>query len=90
MIVETIQQTDAQRAVIFGSRAKGNYRYHSDIDICVFGAKDSGIVGHLLTELDELPMPYQFDVAAYEFLASLTLRAHIDRVGVEILRREDD
>ena len=68
------------RAAIFGSRAKGNHRSNSDVDIAVWG-NDLNI-GRILTELDELPMPYKFDVVDYEKISGVAIREHIDRVGV--------
>jgi len=68
--------------VVFGSRAKGNWRENSDIDIAVFG---EGVnVGSLVAQLDELPMPYKFDIVDYNSINSCALREHIDRVGIEI------
>ncbi len=82
LIVETLKQTDIDRAVVFGSRAKGNWRENSDIDIAVFG---EGVnVGSLVAQLDELPMPYKFDIVDYNSINSCALREHIDRVGIEI------
>lgn len=50
LIVETLKQTDIDRAVVFGLRAKGNWRENSDIDIAVFG---EGVnVGSLVAQLD--------------------------------------
>lgn len=82
LIVETLKQTDIDRAVVFGLRAKGNWRENSDIDIAVFG---EGVnVGSLVAQLDELPMPYKFDIVDYNSINSCALREHIDRVGIEI------
>jgi len=82
LIVETLKQADIDRAVVFGSRAKGNWRENSDIDIAVFG---EGVnVGLLVAQLDELPMPYKFDIVDYNSINSCALREHIDRVGIEI------
>jgi len=82
MIVGLIQKSGAARAVVFGSRAKGNWRDNSDVDIAVFG---SGVnIGRLHMQLDELPMPYKFDVIGYESITHPPLRDHIDRMGVDI------
>ncbi len=82
LIVETLKQADIDRAVVFGSRAKGNWRENSDIDIAVFG---EGVnVGLLVAQLDELPMPYKFDIVDYNSINSCALREHIDSVGIEI------
>ena len=82
LIVETLKQANIDRAMVFGSRAKGNWRENSDIDIAVFG---EGVnVGLLVAQLDELPMPYKFDIVDYNSINSCALREHIDRVGIEI------
>lgn len=82
LIVETLKQANIDRAMVFGSRAKGNWRENSDIDIAVFGASVN--VGSLVAQLDELPMPYKFDIVNYNNINSCALREHIDRVGIEI------
>ena len=71
-----------QKAVVFGSRAKGNFKKYSDIDIAVFAEKNSVNVGGILTALDELPLIYNFDVVLYDELKNPELKEHIDRVGV--------
>ena len=82
MIVGLIKNSGSSKAIIFGSRAKGTWRNNSDIDIAVFGA---GVkIGRLQAQLDELPMPYKFDVICYEDINHKPLREHIDRVGIEI------
>ncbi|MDR2571051.1 MAG: nucleotidyltransferase domain-containing protein [Oscillospiraceae bacterium] len=68
------------KGVIFGSRAKGNFRHNSDIDIAVWG--DEINIGRLLTELDELPTPYKFDLVDYGKITTAAYREHIDRVGI--------
>jgi hypothetical protein len=35
-------------------------------------------------ELDELPLPYRFDVIALATIKSAELRAHIGRVGIKV------
>jgi predicted nucleotidyltransferase len=75
-----------RRAVVFGSRAKGNAKPGSDVDLAVWGQVD---VAHLTAELqDEGPLPYLFDVVPYETLRHEALKEHINRVGIEIYRRE--
>lgn len=70
---------------IYGSRAKGNYERGSDIDLAFSSPADCS--ADLLEALDNLPTPYLFDVTHYESLKHEGLKAHIDRVGVEIYRR---
>jgi uncharacterized protein len=67
---------------VYGSRAKGNYRAGSDIDLAYSSA--TNITGSLWDALDQLPTPYQFDVTHLQTLSHPELRAHIERVGVLI------
>ena len=84
MIIAVLAKTPITKAVIFGSRAKGNYKPNSDIDIAVFVGDD--IINKISTELDELPTPYKFDIIAYETIQNQDLKEHIDRVGKEIYK----
>ena len=80
-IIVTLKSHGVRSAVVYGSRAKGNWRVNSDIDIAVFG---DVIIPGLLSCLEELPMPYKFDVVGYETITNQPLREHIDRDGIEL------
>jgi predicted nucleotidyltransferase len=73
---------------IYGSRAKGNYRHVSDIDLAFSSAVNNS--SKLLGVLDNLPLPYLFDVTHYESLKNQALKEHIDRVGVLIYAMQKD
>ncbi len=78
-----------QHAVLFGSRAKGTAQESSDFDIAVFGALSALEAERIAGELDEeIIVPQQFDVVAYERIRLQDLREHIDRVGITIYRRD--
>ncbi len=83
------QQNEVQEAMIFGSRAKGNYKNGSDIDIALKGSGvnhiTSGNVSHALNE--ETQMPYTFDVLSYQTISNKDLMEHIDRVGICFYKR---
>ncbi len=74
-------------AKIFGSRAKGNFEPHSDIDLALWGNISLSALAAIAGELDELPLPYTFDVQAYEAIRHRPLREHIDRVGQNFYAR---
>lgn len=80
---------EINKAVIFGSRAKGNYKSGSDVDIAIFGENVTfSTVSRLHAILeDESPMPYFFDIVDYTHLNHKELREHIDRVGKIIFER---
>ncbi len=80
---------DVVEANIFGSRAKGNSQPASDIDLALLGNISTSLVAAIAGELDELPLPYTFDVQAYDAICHPPLREHIDRVGKSFYVRTD-
>ncbi|RGM53100.1 nucleotidyltransferase domain-containing protein [Bacteroides uniformis] len=75
---------EVREAVLFGSRAKGNYKKGSDIDIAVKGPVEKDALAQLMMAFDESLLPYLVDVVVYANLENEALREHIDRVGVRI------
>lgn len=73
---------------IYGSRAKGNYGRGSDIDLAF--SSPVNYSAKLLGVLDNLPLPYMFDVTHYESLKNHALKEHIDRVGVLIYEIQEE
>ena len=77
--------------VIYGSRAKGNYRAGSDIDLCIMGdAIPFEVLMHIEDQIDDLMLPYTVDLSQYDQLGNANLVAHINRVGVKIYARMGD
>ena len=74
---------DIEQAILYGSRAKGNFRNGSDIDLCLLGENlDSSFILKLDHQLDELMLPYRFDLSIYSQIDNPNFKDHIDRVGV--------
>lgn len=70
------------QVILYGSRAKGNYKKGSDIDLCLVGNQIAlSDMYKLENALDDLLLPYTFDVSIYSKIANNDLIAHIDRVG---------
>jgi predicted nucleotidyltransferase len=72
---------------IFGSRAKGTHTPRSDVDLAVWGDVDALGAEALAAELDELPLPYRFDVRAFDSIRFQPLREHIERVGAVVYEK---
>jgi len=71
------------KVILYGSRAMGNYRNGSDIDITLevdstFSDRD---LSRLMGDFDESDLPYFVDCSIYADLQNQNLREHIDRVG---------
>ena len=78
------QFTEVEKACVFGSRAKGNFKLGSDIDIALFG---EGITPKILQKMayqlnEETTMPYFFDLVHYESITNDALLAHIKEFGL--------
>jgi len=69
---------------VFGSRAKGTHERGSDIDLALWGVADDFAAQAIALELDELPLPYNYDVKAFAAIRLASLREHIERVGTQI------
>lgn len=86
-ILMTYDEID--EAYIFGSRAKGNYRQGSDVDIALKGEyiRRSQVleISNLLNE--ETNMPYRFDIVHFDSIDKRELSEHILRVKKVIYRR---
>ncbi|MBI4700453.1 MAG: nucleotidyltransferase domain-containing protein [Deltaproteobacteria bacterium] len=76
-------------AVLFGSRAKGTAAPGADIDLALLGIADELRAEAIARELDDLPLPYRFDVKAFAAIRHQPLREHIERVGVTVHARGD-
>jgi len=71
-------------AKIFGSRAKGVSSPSSDVDMALWGRLSRPLLATIAGELEELPLPYLFDIQDYSEIQHSPLRDHIDRVGVTL------
>jgi predicted nucleotidyltransferase len=77
-----------QRAILFGSRAKGNFHAGSDIDIALDG-EDLKLddVLNLSIELDNLTLAYKFDLIIFKRILEEKLIEHINRVGIDLFSK---
>ena len=84
LIVVLSQYPKVEQAVLFGSRATGTARANSDIDLALYGDINDLTVEEIALEMDELPLPYLFDIKAIASLKNPALIDHIERVGLKI------
>lgn len=82
------QFPEIERAEVFGSRAMGDYRPGSDVDVVLYGVNvDSAVAEKLSILLNErLPIPYHFDVLSYGDIESPELVEHIKEFGQPVVR----
>lgn len=75
---------EVQTATLFGSRAKGTHSPRSDVDLAITGNVTALRAETIASELEELPLPYRFDVQAVDQIRYAPLLDHIQRVGTQI------
>jgi len=74
---------EVEKVVLYGSRAKGNFKPGSDVDLTLLGAGvTSKIGGQIQDELEDGPLPYTFDLSMLAQITQADLLDHIRRLGV--------
>ena len=77
-----------EKVLLYGSRAKGNYKNGSDIDLTLIGENlDLQDLNKVSLDLDEIYLPYSFDLSIFENIENEELIEHISRIGVTIYER---
>jgi len=73
-----------KKAMLYGSRAKGNFKKSSDIDLTLYGDEDLtlNIMYSIMGDLDNLLLPYTIDLSIFRDIKDEEVIAHIERVGV--------
>jgi predicted nucleotidyltransferase len=79
------------KAVLYGSRAKGNYKNGSDIDLTLRGGADltRNVLYKILDDIDDLLLPYTVDLSIYRALNDPDFIDHIRRVGVTFYQKDE-
>ncbi len=74
---------EVEQAILYGSRAKGNYKNGSDIDMTLIGEMlNSTILNKISWQIDDLLLPYSFDLSLFTQIKNPNLIEHIERVGI--------
>lgn len=80
---------EVEECIIYGSRAKGNFRNNSDIDLTLKGtALTFSDLLRIESELDDLLLPFQIDLSLFDKIDNRELLDHIERVGKTFYLKE--
>jgi len=81
-----------EQAILYGSRARGNYKNGSDIDLTLCGGADltMNVLYRIMDELDDLLLPYSMDLSIFNDIEDAELLGHIRRVGVGFYERGEE
>ena len=79
---------EIDEAILYGSRAKGTYKPASDIDIALKGENLAiKVLSKIDWALDDLLLPYTFDLSVYSRINNQDLIDHIQRVGIVLYKK---
>ena len=82
--------SEIEQVVIYGSRAMGNYKNGSDIDLTFKGDNlNLTQINKIDLDLDDLMLPYTFDLSIYSHIKNPDLIDHIERIGKIFYKRID-
>jgi predicted nucleotidyltransferase len=72
-----------EKALLYGSRAKGTYKTGSDIDLTLVGSEalTLEILYRIMDDLDDLLLPYSFDLSLFHDIEDPEVVEHIRRAG---------
>ena len=83
-IIKLAKDNDVRKLILFGSRARGDYKERSDIDLAFYGGNSS----RFILEVDEeTPTLLQFDVLDLDKPIQAELLESIKREGMVIYEK---
>ena len=85
-----IKHSDVEEVHLFGSRAKGNYKSGSDIDLAIITeAILPKTISIITTEFEESSLPFKVDLVHFPTLKSADFIDHIKRVGIVFYKKRN-
>lgn len=81
-----------EKAILYGSRAKGDYKNGSDIDMTLSGGDDLtvSVLGMIMEDIDDLLLPYTVDLSIFSRISDTEVVDHIRRVGVIFYEKTEE
>lgn len=77
-----------EQVLIYGSRAMGTNKPASDIDLSLVGEDiDLDLQQQIEFDLDDLLLPYKFDISIYHKITNPEFLNHIHRVGKQFYKK---
>ena len=79
---------EVKQVTIYGSRAKGNFRKGSDIDLTIIGVDDYSMKIEIGNDLDNILLPYKIDLSLYSQITDFDVLDHIKRIGCVFFKKD--
>lgn len=84
-----IQYPQVEEAVLYGSRARGDFKNGSDIDLTLHGddTLTHTVLSKIATDIDDLLLPYTIDLSIFTKISNRDLLTEIKRVGMTFYKK---
>jgi predicted nucleotidyltransferase len=77
------QYQNIEKVILYGSRAKGNYKQGSDIDLTLIGENITyNQLWEIENKIDDLLLPYCIDLSIFKYIDNPNLLDRIQKKGV--------
>lgn len=78
-----------EEVVLYGSRARGDYKNGSDIDLTLRGDSEltHTLLSRIANDLDDQLLPYTIDLSIFENINNSDMVDQIQRFGVPFYRK---
>jgi predicted nucleotidyltransferase len=83
-IIALVNKYSKYQFILFGSRARGDYKTGSDIDIAVDGIIDDKDKFNITDDFDLLMIPYEIDLVFLQDVTKEKFLESIKREGIKI------
>lgn len=82
---------EIEKVILFGSRARQDNKYNSDVDLCLFGEQITHLIqAKVSMDIDEINTPLSFDILNFNELTKEKLIENIMNEGIVIYRGPRD
>ena len=85
-----VQYPQVEEVVLYGSRARGDYKNGSDIDLTLRGGDDTlthTILSRIANDLDDQLLPYTIDLSIFENIRNPEMVEQIERIDVPLYKK---
>lgn len=82
--IKNIQKSNKITILLFGSRARGNYKDNSDIDIAIMDNVTESQKYKILDEFEQIDVEYKIDVVFIQQITNIKFKENIMKEGKKI------